>query len=132
MNPVKNIVIKSSEGSELFQIGPREGEYINLELRMPALKARARIFLYEDNIGLFRLFEDLAQNWKGWQGVKVWTSLEEDLKLSCSTDGLGHVTIALEVTNRTVGSTWIVKASLKIDAGSLEQITHQAKTLLSD
>ena len=130
MSTVNQMVIKSSAGSDVFRVGPRQGDYLTLEFEGHSLRAVSKIYLYDDNSSLLKLFENLGQNWKGWEGVKSWSSLEGDFTLSCSADKLGHVFMAIELVNRTVEPNWTIKTSLQIDSGSLETVLSQAKSLL--
>ncbi|MEO5969573.1 MAG: DUF6228 family protein [Bdellovibrionia bacterium] len=131
MNPKNQMIIKSFSGSELFRIGPRQGDYLEMELEVRSLRASTRIYLYDDNGSFLRFFEDLSKSWKGWEGPKSWKSLEEDLKISCTVDKLGHVSFVLEMTNGIGDPQWTVKTTLKVDSGSLENIFDQARTLFA-
>src|SRR5688572_26973813 len=35
--------------------------------------------------------QDLADNWRGWDGPKSWESAEGHLRLEATTDALGHI-----------------------------------------
>jgi len=39
---------------------------------------------------LVAFFEDLANSWRGWDGLKEWASVEHDLSISAESDDLGH------------------------------------------
>ncbi len=126
------MIIKSSDGLGLLRLGPRHGEYLNVELEGPELRASTRIYLYEDNLSLLKLFEELSKNWKGWGGVKSWASLEGDFKVSCASDKLGHISFSLEIVNRTVDPEWAVRTTVRVDSGSLDDLFKQEKALLVD
>ncbi|MCA2184201.1 DUF6228 family protein [Nonomuraea cavernae] len=47
----------------------------------------------------------LVVEWRGWNGVRCWTSLEREFALDAPHDGRGHV--SLGVTLRALDSTWM-------------------------
>src|SRR5262245_19683360 len=67
-----------------------------------------------------RLFRDLAENWRGWQGDKGHESLEGHLRLSCTADRLGHVTVRVYLRGDILGSDWRAEDSIYLEAGQLE------------
>lgn len=74
---------------------------------------------------LVSFFEDLAKNWKGFDGEKEWSSLEGEFNLSCTSDSLGH--FALEVTIRDNMDTRYARKTIYIESGQLEKIALEAK-----
>ncbi len=70
MNTEKQISI-ASEGAGLLKLGPRKGEYIDVGIERQSLLASTRVYLYDDNRGLLRLFEELAANFGGVDGKVV-------------------------------------------------------------
>jgi hypothetical protein len=81
--------------------------------------------------GLAEYFERLAQEWRGWKGECRWASLEDDVELVATHDGLG--TIALAVSLRTEAFAqhrWSARAELLLDAGALDRLAREARLLL--
>jgi hypothetical protein len=69
-------------------------------------------------------FERQAQDWRGWEGIRQWESLEGDLKIEARHE-YGHV--QLRVTVRKMlpnwgNSGWLATGDLTIDPG--EQLTR--------
>ena len=56
------------------------------------LRAEAAVYLY-DPLSLAVFLRELAESWRGWEGMKEWESLEGDLALNASADRYGHVKI---------------------------------------
>ena len=52
------------------------------------LHATAAVYSYGDD-GLVTFIDELAREWRGWDGVRGWHSLEGHLSLSATTDRLG-------------------------------------------
>ncbi|MFZ9595110.1 MAG: DUF6228 family protein [Bdellovibrionia bacterium] len=130
MNAEKQISI-ISEGAGLLKLGPRKGEYIDVGIERQSLLASTRVYLYDDNRSLLRLFEELAANWRGWEGSKDWSSLEGDVTISCTTDNLGHISFNVELTNNNTEPPWTIRTKLTVDAGILEKILKEARIVLA-
>jgi hypothetical protein len=124
------VIIKCSRTSDELEFSESEGlrrtdgsEYFRVAIRSSNLSASAQVYAWEPRAdGLEQFFEDLAANWRGWDGEKKWTSLEGELSLVCTSDSLGH--IAIEVT---LYDGWSVRDVFYVDAGQLEQIVSDIK-----
>jgi hypothetical protein len=81
------------------------------------LRAEVRVYAYRAD-GLPDLFEAMASDWRGWSGAKCWESLEGELKLTATHDGLGH--IALDVVLGPLYEEWKAQGTLVLEAGSLD------------
>jgi hypothetical protein len=72
------------------------------------------------------LFADMARQWSGWTGDLKWESLEGELILRCSHDGLGHISIRTELCSGHMPEDWRVAATVTTEAGQLAGIAHRA------
>jgi hypothetical protein len=70
-------------------------------------------------------FAALAADWRGWAGERVWGSAP--LTLIATHDGLGHVTLFVELEERY--DLWRARGQLVLEAGRLEQIARDAAHL---
>ena len=71
------------------------------------------------------LFHELAKSWRGWSGEKVRESLEGHLRLACTSDRTGHVSI--QVSLRSIsGDDWRVEATIYVEAGQLDMLSREA------
>lgn len=75
-------------------------------------------------------FRALAADWRGWDGVRTWRSLEGELALDACHDGRGHV--SLGVTLRAPGldlddEAWSARAVFQLEGG--EEMTRLAADL---
>src|SRR5437870_13106095 len=68
-----------------------------------------------------------AENWRGWHGAKTQESLEGHLRLSCTSDGLGHVTVRVYLRGDMTGADWRVEGSVYLEAGQLDEIARAAR-----
>jgi hypothetical protein len=72
------------------------------------------------------LFADMAEHWSGWRDELVWKSLEGELAMRCSHDGLGHIAIRIELLSGPRPDDWRIAATVMTEAGQLERIAQQA------
>jgi Family of unknown function (DUF6228) len=112
---------------EFLDVG---NEYFTVEFSSPSLSAFHRVWMYAgDGERLASLFEEMAENWKGWEGVKIWDAIEGDFSLSCTGDKLGHITIKVKLVGRNPPQLWSVEFDMEIEAGQLETIAKETKLL---
>lgn len=101
-----------------------EGELwaMHTQLILPRLQAQARVWLNDAlDPPLAAFFNDLAEHWRGWDDAREWRSYEGGLGLSCTHDGLGHVTMTVALRELS-GDGWLVEGDVPLDAGQLEQV----------
>jgi hypothetical protein len=129
----RSLVIRSALDSGKLELSPVEDrdelEYCIAHLVVGSLAARVRFYSYETReLGLGEFFTDLAKHWRGWDGEKTWESLEGDLVLSASHDGLGHVKLTVELRDRfrDIEYGWLARAALLLEAGSLDEVARSA------
>jgi hypothetical protein len=122
---VDELLIESGEGSGFLRLHAREHgkagggalEYFTAELSLKTMRAEVRVYAYGAQ-GLASLFEDMAREWRGWSGTKGWDSLEGEIKLAATHDGLGH--IALEVEMGPPSEEWRARGTIMLEAGALD------------
>lgn len=102
-----------------------------VEVVSPTIQAHTRVYVYRSH-DLVALFDELAGEWRGWDGAKEWESLEGELKLSCTTDGKGHVDIAIVVKESHYPESWQVDAIALVEAGQLEDLARAAREFLGN
>jgi hypothetical protein len=74
-----------------------------------------------------RFFQAMAESWRGWDGERVIESLEGQLRLSCTTDRLGHVAVRVHLRGDMGGSDWRAEDTVYVEAGQLEDIARRAQ-----
>lgn len=82
---------------------------------------------YSEPENLAAYFRDLAINWRGWQGKKAWSSLEDDLEFSASSDSTGHITLSTQLRDGPYPFGWSLSTTLLLEAGTLEQIASDVE-----
>lgn len=131
---MSSFAIKSvSDGVELV-LGPvcdDEGYYYTVQLNSPVASVRVEVYDHHSS-SLAAYFGELAALWwRGWDGEKVYESLEGQLRLSATRDSVGHVYLGVALRDGMGGADYTAGAKLVIDAGQLDAIALGAKEALS-
>jgi len=134
---IDEVTIKSSRSAgELKLSEPKPPgsrhlvEYLRVNLKDREIAASSsQVYIYEPYALAF-FFDDLAAQWKGWEGEKLWHSVEEDFALSCTSDGLGHVAMKVTLKSGPYKDDWCVQAIIHVDAGKLEELASKVKEFL--
>ena len=133
----ETFIIKSNEGSRWLELSaplppgdPTDPEAPPLEyfvatLALEGLQASLRIYGWGSE-SLVTSLEEMARDWRGWEGEKDWQSVEGDLALRATHDRLGQVcvTVALRSYDAPV---WRAEGDLAVDPGSLDQLAAGAR-----
>ena len=72
-------------------------------------------------------FVELAENWRGWSGVKDHQSIEGHLGLEATSDSSGHVRLLIRLRGVEAGSNWTAESSIGLEAGQLEDLAARAR-----
>jgi hypothetical protein len=74
--------------------------------------------------------EGLAADWRGWDGVRTWRSMERELCLDARHDGLGHVSLGVTLRASVPNwddTAWTARTVFLLEAG--EEMTRLAADL---
>jgi hypothetical protein len=81
---------------------------------------------------LIEFFQQMARDWRGWTGSRVYESLEHDLRLAATHDGR-HVRIAVTLEQSSQEDGWRVTAVVVLEPGEqLSQAADDVRALLSE
>jgi hypothetical protein len=85
------------EGAFLALSGGATG--LHARLALPNLLAETQVHLTDAalEVSLASFFSELAKDWRGWEGSRVWATYEGGLALACEHDRLGHVRVSVEL-----------------------------------
>ncbi len=131
--PISEFVIRCSKSDSVLrfrssaQVDPAADERVEfiVELRGTPVSATVEVYdAFPHHWSAY--FQDLALNWRGWEGSKGDDSLEGHLKISATLDRLGHVALAVSLGDDPWRSTWRVRRTLCLEAGQLESISRDA------
>jgi uncharacterized protein DUF6228 len=138
MTADNGLEIRSNEAAAFLAIqrdGPEprphdhRDDYWLATLSCGSLHASLRFYELEIT-GLAEYFEQLAADWRGWAGERRWESLEGDVALVATHDGLGTVALIARLgTEAFAIHRWTASAELLLDAGGLDPIARGARRL---
>ena len=95
--------------------------------RLSSLPLSAAMKVYDirpDRWGAF--FKELAENWRGWKGVKDHESLEGHLRMEATSDSLGHINLRISIRGVEVGDLWLAESSIGLESGQLADVARNA------
>jgi hypothetical protein len=87
-------------------------------------EARASSFMAPS---LSEYFQDIADNWRGWQGEKCWATLEGEVQFSATADSIGHVRLAFFLRPAHTGYHWALRGALELEAGQLDSVAESVR-----
>jgi hypothetical protein len=127
---MSKLQLHSSNSDVVIEFYDVKGDFFWVAVRSHDHSATRQVDAYSDGAGIARLFGEAAEQWKGWQGAKVWESLEGELRIELTIDLLGHVTLAARIRSNPGGSDlWQLEAELGLDAGQLDGVAREANRL---
>lgn len=123
---MNELQIVSREDEVSVHLSPAGEAYFAAEVVGSGLKARARVSKYLSH-GLGSFFRGCAEDWRGWEGTRIWSSLEEELRFSAETDKLGHVFLEIRLRDGTPPH-WELVVKLVVEAGQLDRLAAHAES----
>ena len=61
-------------------------------------------------------FKRLADDWRGWDGVREWESVDQRLRLACTTDRTGHAYLTISLRGeRFLDPRWEARVTVVLD-----------------
>lgn len=72
-------------------------------------------------------FDQLAASWRGWEGPLRWSPLENEIKITATSDRLGHIELLVELSDQAYPPVWEFRYRLQLEAGSLENLAQRIK-----
>ncbi|MEA2700296.1 MAG: hypothetical protein QOI66_4567 [Myxococcales bacterium] len=122
--------LRSSNSEVEIQFSDVVEDYFRVSVVARDHSASRKVYAYTDAHGVVKMFAEAARDWKGWQGAKVWQSLEGELRLELRADHLGHVSLRAEIRSDPGGADpWRLDAEVGLDSGQLDSIVAGAKAL---
>ncbi len=108
-----------------------EGDFITVTLGTydKSFHATKRIYLHPKGPELVRFFDDMAAEWRGWQGKKEFRSAGDDLRIEATADRMGHIQLRTTVSNDVPppDDQWQVSVSIWLEAGSMDFLARRMK-----
>ncbi len=120
--------VRSARDEGLLRFAWNGKEWWRVDVELPGLSATAKIdpFAADGDRTLALLFRRLADDWKGWDGVRDWSSIEGTLDLRATHDGLGHVPMRVRIRSSLYEDAWNVEGTVWLEAGGLSKLARDA------
>jgi hypothetical protein len=133
------VTFGSPDRGTLVLSEPTRGEsgdlwWITATIDTEGLHASTRVEAHYANAfdELAAFLDDLADNWRGWEGPKSYDSLEHDLGLVARHDGVGHVVLTVTLRGPHPPYTWTVNVEIVTDPGEqMLQAAAEARVVLA-
>jgi hypothetical protein len=132
---MKTFTIESSsvgnEGERAsLTLGPYKHHSFGAEVRRDRLCANAQIMsrLHRGHPaeGLGDFFSRLAADWRGWTGLREWSSLENDLTLSAENQRGGGIVLRVRL-HHGAPPYWELDFGLGLESGQLDRLAAEAR-----
>jgi len=134
MSESEHFAVKSVHGGVRLEFvgviprGLREGGSYTYVARLAGGPVEASVDVYDMCPEAWtKLFEDMAQRWRGWDGTLEHASLEGHVNVSCTGSRTGHVEVRVELSGDPGGADWQAANTLYLEAGQLEELARQAR-----
>jgi hypothetical protein len=118
-------LVNSSKDQAALELTELDRNFYVATLRSKGVSGTARVGTYMSN-GLAELFAFFANNWKGWEGSKSWSSLEGELSIAAHSDRLGHLYLKVRLRDGAPAK-WTLDADLILEAGMLAELAVRAR-----
>lgn len=122
MMTVMETVVIGDAGRTLVPSDPQfhgalPADYLSVAVTGPDMSATRQVYAGWDGgfTALAAFFSGLADQWRGWEGQRVFESIEGDLRIQAAHDG--HVSLRVLLWESTVPDGWRVEAAVRLDAG---------------
>ena len=78
-------------------------------------------------------FKRLADDWKGWEGIREWESVDQRLRLGCTTDRTGHAHLAVSLRgDRFLNPQWEATVSVVLDVEQRRRVARDIAVYFVD
>lgn len=123
-------IIRDESSGASFSICIVDSDYITVEIENPSLSAKKIVYIYRDFLSLIEFFEDLSAHWKGWVGVRTFSSLEGDFSIHVTHDSRASVSFQVSLKEEiSIINEWSVEVKINIALGELESIPKKLRAL---
>jgi hypothetical protein len=75
------------------------------------------------------LFTEVARDWRGWSGEKIWGDIDGALTLRATCDSLGHIGLSVQMRDPSGDQ---LEGRVTLEAGKLDDWARKMAQLLPD
>jgi uncharacterized protein DUF6228 len=123
----QSFLIRSTVGGTEMMLEYQDRDSYLVTLKGPDLEARGKVW-NGVGTGLGDFVAELARSWRGWDGLRKWSSMEGELELEAVMDRTGHVHLTVALQYR-LPVLWRVQLQLVVEAGQLDRLAADAMSL---
>ena len=127
----RSVRILSSQSDSYLEFFGLEGDDFGAAFRIGDARIGLRVWCGDGGGPLVELFRSIARDWRGWDEPRSWRSREGGLRLTCTSDRLGHVTLEVTMTGFEKPEPWRFAATLVVDPGQLDRIANEVQEFFS-
>jgi hypothetical protein len=120
---MNHLIIKSTNSPARLEFCEKENDYFSVVFTSPAVTGKLSVWGYTDCEYLVQFFQAIANEWRGWKGIKEWASIEGEFRLEAESDNLGHVILTVHLNDPSEPEPWSAKLSLGLEVNQLEEIS---------
>ena len=132
---MERVELNAGNGRRLFleRVSGRDVDPVwSFRATLLVQEATVTTIVYEHGRRLVAYFRELADGWRGFDGVTSFVSLEGQLMIDASHDGLGTVWCDVRL-REPARPTWDFGASLGVEAGTqLDKLAGEIDTFVGD
>jgi hypothetical protein len=123
MESIPIFMLGNPDGASLTLDAPMRDTY-RATLHAPELTVAATI----QHIGgdfLGRFFQELARDWRGWEGARTWHSLEHQLSFEASHSKTGAIGLRVLLRDSSYDA-WQIRYDLGVENGDLDRLARDS------
>jgi len=125
---MKAMRIASVGSDACLEFSEVDGDCFRVAVTAHDHSASRLVDAYTDRAGIPRLLAEAARDWRGWDGVREWSSIC-GFRIALTMDRLGHVRLDVRVLSDRGGDEWQLDAAFSLEAGQLERLAKEAARL---
>jgi hypothetical protein len=99
------------------------------ELRASTRPLNAYNELGGDGSALAAVLAQMATEWRGWKGEKVWHTTDHEVTLTFTHDRVSRVRVDVELKDSPAGN-WKVEGEIAVELGNLDRIAKDVAEYL--
>lgn len=124
---MESVTIESRDLDGVLTLSALSGDDCLAEYKSTEVTARIVVtsLWREQFYRLIEFFEAMKKDWRGWDGVREWSSAEGEFAISATSDWLGHV--LLQVAFKPVYPSWSVNVRLTLDVSQIDSLPQHLR-----
>ncbi|MEI8010932.1 MAG: DUF6228 family protein [Candidatus Omnitrophota bacterium] len=119
------IEIKCVNDGSRFLFFDRNKDGWTTEINGNGITAKLKVSDYIANPSEF--FSEIAGQWRGWEGIKSYQSLEGELMIQATHDKKGAVLLTVILSPNDGTDDWKLQHCFNLELGQLERISQEMK-----